>query len=454
MNFISLSFWGVLLVLLSLAFAVKVLVRSYSYDRLILLMVSVTLFALESYVSFLIFLFIVGVTYLSLILIQKNKFTPLISILMSGLTIFPLLFFKYIPVKTEGVGEYLIPIGISFYTFQLLALVSDFKKANSPQISVLNLLNFASFFPQIVAGPIERQADLMPQIENFRFSFKAEAIAEGLRFIILGFFYKLVLADNIASISGGIHNEISHPLVIHYCNFLFGLRIYGDFCGYSLIAYGLALCLGVKLKLNFLAPYTTCNIQDFWRGWHITLSNWFRDYIYIPLGGNKTQYYGGTIILVFVISGVWHGSGWSFLIWGLLHGIGICLMLLTKEWFKFPKFFSYLITMGFVSFTWLFFYQSDTTILLHKVGVVFDVFAYFKNISPSLKLIFGKDKDLILCLAFSLLGVGTITMEYISLRKTGSPYKWSKSLFIQVILIFAIVILSPVKNNGFVYFNF
>lgn len=456
MNFISLSFWFTLALLLVLAWILKKLIRSDRYDRWILLAMSIILFASESYVSFLIFLFIVGITYVSLILIQKEKFSPFVFVLSTMLTITPLLFFKYAPQGWPRLmaGELLIPIGISFYTFQLLALVVDYRKRNTAPISGLNLLNFATFFPQIVAGPIERKADLMPQIEKFRFQLRGEAITEGVRFIILGFFYKLVLADNIASISEGIHGEITHPLVIHFSNFLFGLRIYGDFCGYSLIAYGLARCLGVELKLNFLSPYTACNIQDFWRTWHITLSNWFRDYIYIPLGGNRTRYFGATIILVFVISGVWHGAGWNFLLWGLLHGLGIYTLILSKKILNLPKFLSYLITMSFTCFTWLFFYQLDRTILFSKVGTIFDVPAYFQNPVTSLKTIFGNETGLVLCLAFSVLGIGIIALEYVSSRKTGSPYGWSKSLIVQIILILTIVVMSPVADNGFVYFNF
>jgi len=456
MNFISISFWVILLLLGVCAVVFKQVVRTDRYDRWILLVMSVVLFASESILSFGIFLVITLLTFVVLKLLEQGRIGLTPTLFYVLIAVCPLLFFKYAPSEWSSFsgGEVLIPIGISFYTFQLISLVVDHRKDSSSPISGLTLMNYASFFPQIVAGPIERKSNLMPQVEEFTFRLDKESVLVGIRFLILGFFYKLVLADNIATLTDGIHSPVKHPVVIHFCNFLFGIRIYGDFCGYSLIAYGIAKCLGVNLQLNFLSPYTAVNIQDFWRRWHITLSNWFRDYLYIPLGGNRTKFFLLTVLLVFVVSGVWHGSGWNFLLWGGLHGLGVTAVIVTRKRLKLPKFFAYLITMLYVSFTWLFFYQVDSGILLDKVVTIFDLRAYFNNPIPSMLETFGDRKYLLLCAAYSLFSMGVLLLEFFANKKGSSPYAWSGPIGMQILMLFTIIFFSPVKDNGFVYFNF
>ena len=351
-------------------------------------------------------------------------------------------------------GDLLIPIGISFYTFQLIALVVDSRSAPQQTVRFVDLMNFGSFFPQIVAGPIERKKDLMPQLSKFEFHFNSEDVLLGIRFIIVGLFYKLVLGDNLASLTTGIHKELDHPLAIHLSNFLFAMRIYADFCGYSLIAYGVAKCIGVNLQINFMSPYTACNLQDFWRRWHITLSNWFRDYVYIPLGGNKSKWVSCTVVLVFTVSGVWHGSGWNFVFWGLFHGFGLVALSYFRKCVSLPQVVSYFLTMIFVSFSWLFFYQSDVNLLFSKVCILFDFSSYLSNPVDGAFSLFGRSSQVVLCCFFSALSFFVIFLEFISFRRTGSPYSWSRPIYVHLILVFVIIFMSPVEDNGFVYFNF
>ena len=328
-----------------------------------------------------------------------------------------------------------------------------------PRTSLLDLANYASFFPQIVAGPIEREKNLVPQLRKFSFELKLENLVPGLKFIVLGLFYKLVMADNLAASSPWVHQEIEHPVLIHLCNVIFGLRIYGDFAGYSFIALGIARIFGVILTINFLSPYSRNNIQEFWRAWHISLTNWFRDYIYIPLGGNRVIM---TILAVFFVSGVWHGAGWGFIAWGLMHGLMVMLCVSLKGRVKLPKLIGWALTIVFVSVAWLPFYQWDNTILLEKMKALLDTRAYLSSPMGELDILV-KSKASLFYLAISIgIGCACIGLESLSrlrLEKNGdssrlSPYYWSFGTPAQIIMVFAIMTLSPAQNNGFVYFNF
>jgi len=223
----------------------------------------------------------------------------------------------------------ILPVGISFYTFQTLSYTIDVYRGKSkPTYDLLNFSLYVTFFPQLVAGPIERPSALMPQIENAREVSRSD-IAEGLHHILLGLFKKVVVADNMAIIVDGAFAKGVEPLngVENWLGLVaFAFQIYGDFSGYSSIAQGSAKLLGFNLSYNFHMPYFAKSPSDFWARWHVTLSQWLRDYVYIPLGGNR----GGTLftyrnlILTMLLGGLWHGAGWNFVIWGLYHGLILC----------------------------------------------------------------------------------------------------------------------------------
>jgi alginate O-acetyltransferase complex protein AlgI len=224
-----------------------------------------------------------------------------------------------------------LPVGISFYTFQALSYTIDvyrkrLKACNDP----VAFLTFVAFFPQLVAGPIERAKELLPQFyEKKKFSYPA--VIAGLRLMLWGFFQKIVIADNLAPLVEKVYGapENYSGLCILMATFGFAFQIYCDFAGYSNIAIGAAKTLGFYLSPNFSTPYFSSSFTDFWRRWHISLSSWFKDYVYIPLGGNRKNKFRTNInlLLTFTLSGLWHGAASTFILWGFLHG----LLLITSK---------------------------------------------------------------------------------------------------------------------------
>ncbi len=219
----------------------------------------------------------------------------------------------------------ILPVGISFYTFQTLSYTIDIYRGSlQPTKSALNFFTYVAFFPQLVAGPIERAAKLLPQIELKR-TFDYDQAKDGMRQILWGLFKKVVIADNCALFVNPIfdnYQELSGSVLIVGA-ILFSFQIYCDFSGYSDIAIGTAKLLGIQLMQNFATPYFARDIAEFWRRWHISLSTWFRDYLYIPLGGSRVGkiLQLRNIFAIFLVSGFWHGANWTFIFWGLIHAL-------------------------------------------------------------------------------------------------------------------------------------
>lgn len=264
-----------------------------------------------------------------------------------------------------GFRDIFLPVGISFYTFQTISYVTDvYRKKIVPTDSFLQYLFYISFFPLILAGPIMRADKFFPQIQDKR-SVGRTMVYGGLFLIILGVIKKAVFADYISQYNNWVFDD---PL--HYSGFEgvmavigYSAQIYCDFSGYSDMAIGLAAVMGFDLGKNFDFPYQSYNLSGFWRRWHISLSTWMRDYIYIPLGGNR----GGKLrvyfnnLMTMLVAGLWHGASWMFVIWGAAHGAGLIIQKLNKPWLdKLPdnfvvRFFSWLLTFAFVTFLWIFF---------------------------------------------------------------------------------------------------
>lgn len=232
------------------------------------------------------------------------------------------------PIAAERL-DIILPVGISFYTFQTLSYTLDvYRKKIDVCRDMLSFLTFVSFFPQLVAGPIERASHLIPQFQTVR-KFDYTWAISGAKLFVWGFFKKVVIADNAATLVNGVfsnyENQSSLSLLIG--SILFSFQIYGDFSGYSDMSIGLSRIFGFDLISNFRFPFLSRNISVFWKRWHISLSSWFRDYLYIPLGGNR---FGKSraifnVFIVFLISGFWHGANWTFIVWGLIHG---CLYII------------------------------------------------------------------------------------------------------------------------------
>ena len=219
----------------------------------------------------------------------------------------------------------ILPVGISFYTFQTLSYTIDvYKNKLKPTTNVISFFAFVSFFPQLVAGPIERATNLLPQFYKKR-TFKYVAAVDGMRQILLGLFKKIVIADNCATLVNTIFDnpENFSGSTLFVGAVLFAFQIYGDFSGYSDIAIGTARLFGFNLMKNFALPYFSRDIAEFWRRWHISLSTWFRDYVYIPLGGSRgsLSLQIRNIFIIFIVSGFWHGANWTFIVWGALHAL-------------------------------------------------------------------------------------------------------------------------------------
>lgn len=273
--------------------------------------------------------------------------------------------------------DIILPVGISFYTFQTLSYTIDvYKRKLEPSDNLVVFFTFVSFFPQLVAGPIERATHLLPQFTVQR-KFSYQALSYGFKLMIWGFFLKVVVADRAAIYVNAIYNNIeSHEgLSFLAATFFFAFQIYGDFAGYSLIAIGTAKLFGFDLMTNFRRPYFSSSVSEFWTRWHISLSTWFRDYLYIPLGGNRVSKprWLFNLFITFLVSGLWHGANWTFVVWGALNGFYLILeVLLFKERKK--NLLNVLVTFVLINFAWIFF----------RANSIGDAFYIIKTIATNL----------------------------------------------------------------------
>jgi alginate O-acetyltransferase complex protein AlgI len=261
----------------------------------------------------------------------------------------------------------LLPVGISFYTFQTLGYTIDvYKKQVQAERNIFKFALFVSYFPQLVAGPIERFKHLKTQLFTHH-SFTYENLQHGGRFMLYGLFIKMCVADNIANTVDQVFNDISSfdSFQLLQTMLLFGVQIFSDFHGYSLIAIGVARLFGVQLMANFNSPYTSLSIREFWSRWHISLSIWFRDYIFIPIGGSRVNQVRWTIniLIVFIVSGIWHGANFTFFAWGAIHGLAYIIEKFTWNRLRTDKLLIKLLkwtwTMSIVCIAWVFF-RSDS----------------------------------------------------------------------------------------------
>jgi D-alanyl-lipoteichoic acid acyltransferase DltB (MBOAT superfamily) len=230
----------------------------------------------------------------------------------------------------------ILPVGISFYTFQTLSYTIDvYRRKMEPTRRLLDYMTYVAFFPQLVAGPIERATHLLPQFYRRR-RFDSEAAVDGCRQMLWGLFKKLAIADNLSRVADATYAqpEGSSGVLLAFATLCFAFQIYCDFSAYSDIAIGSGKLFGVSLMRNFAYPYFSQDLVEFWRRWHISLSTWFRDYVYIPLGGNQVSppRQAFNVLLTFVLSGLWHGASWNFIIWGAINGLGMLpVMFLSRR---------------------------------------------------------------------------------------------------------------------------
>lgn len=366
----------------------------------------------------------------------------------------------------------ILPVGISFYTFQTMSYTIDvYRRKLEPATDFISFAAFVSFFPQLVAGPIERATNLLPQFYVKREFSYAKAV-DGMRQILWGLFKKIVIADNCAEYANIIFNNSADysgsTLVVGAI--LFTFQIYGDFSGYSDMAIGFSRLLGFDLMKNFAFPYFSRDMAEFWRRWHISLSTWFRDYLYIPLGGSQ----GGMLkkvrntFIIFMVSGFWHGANWTFIVWGLLNAIYFLPLLLTNNNRRnidvvasnsfFPNVresFSMLITFSMACFAWIFFRAES---LQHAFSFIaniptkelFEVPVIFKE-----DIYWGGYKLLIiigLTVFFLIIEWLGRKNEYALERFLTSHSRWLRLGFYYFIIF--IILIFTGKEQTFIYFQF
>lgn len=357
----------------------------HRYRWVLLLCASICFYASWNLPLTLLLAAVIGVTYLSARLIagfnsvRLRRITLAVSVMLCiGL----LVYFKYFNFLLSGINgilgvfrssvrfeplDIILPVGISFYSFQALSYVLDvYRGTIRAERHFGYYALYVSFFPQLVAGPIERADRLLPQLKANR-NLSRSDLDTGLRFLISGYFRKIVIADFCAIFVNNAYSlELPDGSAVFIGTFLFAFQIYCDFAGYSEIARGSARLLGIDLMQNFDRPYLARGIRDFWRRWHISLSRWFTDYVYIPMGGSRKGPVRQIIAImtVFILSGLWHGADLSFLVWGLFHGLLMVTELLLARRFSLPKkkpaaIIAVVLNFCAVCFSWIFFRASD-----------------------------------------------------------------------------------------------
>ncbi|MEM6525802.1 MAG: MBOAT family O-acyltransferase [Bacteroidota bacterium] len=402
--------------------------------------------------------------------VKSQKLRKSLLILSLGVNLGSLGFFKYYDFFISSFIEsftllgmtldipnlnVILPVGISFYTFQTLSYTIDIYKKNlEPANDFVAFLTFVSFFPQLVAGPIERASNLLPQFLKQR-EFSYNQCIDGVKRIIYGFFVKLVVADNIAVFVNRIFSNVEELTLpnLAIALFFFGIQIYCDFSGYSHIALGTSKLLGFELMENFRFPYFAKSIGDFWQRWHISLSTWFRDYVYIPLGGNRSSGYlwSFNIFITFTVSGLWHGANWTFVIWGMLHSLVYFMEVSIHRIFKpRPSLFNTLLGWFGVNlmvfFAWFFF-------RIENMGQTLPTFNNALSQPYSLKATGGNSLDLLISSGFI---VFLFLVEFRSFRQDTIIPKFRRfnALFYHLLLQLVLLFGAFENQSAFIYFQF
>lgn len=417
--------------------------------------------------------FIIIIDYFSAIAIEKKQGKIKLLWLIASLSanILLLCFFKYFNFLNDNLApifslfgkefhpinlQIILPIGLSFHTFQSMSYTIDvYRGKQKAEKHIGYFANYVLFFPQMVAGPIERYDRLGQELKKEQ-NFIYQNISDGLKLVLFGLFVKMTIADNIAPFVNQIYNDplkhSSEEVLLGV--FMFSFQIYADFFGYSTIALGSARMLGITIMDNFKTPYFSKSVTEFWSRWHISLSTWFKDYLYIPLGGNRVAIprWSLNILIVFMLSGLWHGANWTFVVWGALHGLvllieryfsKIFMFEIKKEW-SLLNVFLILKTFIVTSFIWIFFRAEN----FNKAKEIISVIFINNNIKFNL-----------ICLKVPILAIiGLIIFDFFQynsrfdtkLNTIRSPYRWAIYSF----LLFCLFALSGTEKFSFIYFQF
>lgn len=381
--------------------AMLLLLSKNRHKRIFLLSLNVIFYLYSGVGGFINLIIFTIVTYIGGRMVYKNKNKLLFAVFLI-IALFPLVFYKYTDFVirdclhlSEGIlYKYSIPIGISFITFQGIGyLVDVFKGKCESEKNILDYFIYLSLFTSVTSGPINRSEQILKQIKLYNNKgFDYNRCVQGFRYILLGIFLKLLISGRMSQVvSLPFSNpESSGGFVLLIASICFTIQIFCDFCGYSYMAYGLSKVIGIDVVQNFERPYYSCTITEFWRRWHISLSSWLKDYIYIPLGGSRCSkirtYFN--LLVTFLVSGLWHGAAWNYVFWGLLNGI--CLVVekvtgLNKGPInKCVKIIRRIIMLIILNFMWIFFRSetlADAFLIIYKI-----VFETVENITSSLSL--------------------------------------------------------------------
>ena len=356
----------------------------------------------------------------------------------------------------------ILPIGLSFHTFQSMSYVIEVYRGNQKAERHFGYYAlYVMFFPQLVTGPIERPGNLLRQLHEEK-PFRYDNILSGIRLIVFGFFIKMVVADNLGVYVDEVyaHPEEFNSWSVWLAMVFYSFQIYGDFFGYSTIALGSAQLMGYCISDNFRSPYLSKNIAEFWHRWHISLSTWFRDYVYIPMGGSRVKFgrWVYNIMVVFVLSGIWHGANWTFLLWGLAHGVLFCLQ---KAWrvrseelgvrsklstvnSQLSTLNCQLLTFLWVTVAWVFFRSTDFANMKAMFSAAFSQFGSGKQlvIDPKLWIFLG------LFVLSDIILKGQRFDHWCENKP--AVLRWG----LCAVLVFLTIVFSSVNNFPFIYFQF
>lgn len=400
-----------------------------------------------------------------------GKKTSLLILLVSVLlNLSVLFFFKYTDFFVSNINRLFnleikalnlpLPIGISFYTFQALSYVIDvYRKRIKPQNNPVYLAMYIAFFPQLIAGPIVRYTDIENDINNRKESL--EGFSSGLMQFFLGLASKVILANNLAVFADSVFNDFSeaNSVIMWLASISYMLQIFFDFAGYSTMAIGLGRMFGFTFPKNFNIPYSAVSVTDFWRRWHITLSSWFRDYVYIPLGGNRCHpaRHVLNILLTWLLTGFWHGAEWNFLLWGLYYAFFLLLEKYLLSRFMKGRIFSLLyklITLFIVLIGWVIFRVED----LHNIGQVLGLMFSFRGEGTALYIVeHAADCGRMLYIIPGIIAASALPAflaEKMGKSLSPSVFMLLKALLSFCLFLVSVMFLLASSYNPFIYFRF
>ena len=450
-------------------------IKSVKSQNLFLLLSSYFFYSCWDWRFLFLLLFSTFLDYYSAIKIEESIHKKFWFVLSISANLLFLGFFKYFNFFIDSFNQFLLgfgvksniqilniilPVGISFYTFHGLSYVIDvYKKKITAEKNMIDYGLFVSYFPLLVAGPIERTTHLLPQLKIIK-KFDYQKSIDGLKQLLWGCFKKVVIADQCSLIVDFIFvdHESFHGLSHLLGALMFTVQIYCDFSGYTDMALGISRLFGIELLQNFHFPYFSKSIKEFWSKWHISLSSWFRDYVYIPLGGNKVSYLKRfrNVMITFVLSGFWHGANWTFLVWGCLHGF-FTFFHFSYD-FKGPKYirsivdgFKILNTFLIVSLAWIFFRSDSVIDSISFIEVIFSDFSSNASVNEFISICNNNSLLIITIILF-------FTIEYMSRNKVYGLQTFDllpKFLKIPIyyFVIFLIIIYSG-NDQQFIYFQF